>query len=75
MTSRTLNGSQKDLLEQFIDSTSLATVLHAIADIASSKAEHVGASYADGADLAQRWNRAAKVIDATAAGVAIGGVS
>ena len=74
MSNRTLNGAQEDLLEQFVDSTSLAHLLHTLADIASSKAEHIGANWQDN-DLAQRWNKAAKAVSACASSVAVGGVS
>ena len=72
--SKTLSGAQEDLLEQFIDSTSLAHVLHTLADIASSKAEHIGANWQDN-DLSRRWNQAAKAVNAVASSIAIGGVS
>ena len=54
----------RDHLEQAIDSTTLADVLEAIADICAEKSSHIEETWQDG-QLSRQWLDAAKVVRAT----------
>jgi hypothetical protein len=50
-----------DVLEQLVDSVGFASVLEALADVASAKAEHILVTWQDDA-LANDYNKVANVL-------------
>lgn len=60
-----LTPEQKLLLEQFIDSNSLADVLDSLAEISHGKAQHIQENWQD-ESLAKVWDKAAERIESVA---------
>jgi hypothetical protein len=54
-----------EALERLIDASSLATVVHTLAEIAAEKAEHIRCNWQDRL-TARQWDRAARVLGGAA---------
>lgn len=69
-----LTPEQKLLLEQFIDSNSLADVLDSLAEIAHAKAQHIEENWRD-VSLSRVWDNAGKRIESCATSSPVSTVS